>query len=160
MKTYERVKIDVTHSVWPWIAEQAGFLLTRFEVSRDSTNGVQATDRKIRKGARFVIRRRNLVEAGGPRGKLTGMWEDGLYFGIKTTTEEVIVGVDGTDKTKKLVAFGARVNKEEMEEERESARQEAEERAAEARHDLADLQKSEGKRERGWTPDDAKPRSA
>ena len=31
---------------------------------------------------------------------------------------------------------------------RESARQEAEERAAEARHDLADLQKSEGKRER------------
>ena len=29
------VKIDVTHSVWPWIAEQAGFLLTRFEVGRD-----------------------------------------------------------------------------------------------------------------------------
>ena len=29
------VKIDVTHSVWPWIAEQAGFLPTRFQVGRD-----------------------------------------------------------------------------------------------------------------------------
>ena len=26
------VKIDVRHSGWPWIAEQAGFLLTRFKV--------------------------------------------------------------------------------------------------------------------------------
>ena len=29
------VTIDVAHSVWPWIAEQAGFFLTRFEVGRD-----------------------------------------------------------------------------------------------------------------------------
>ena len=29
------VKIDATHSIWPWIAEHAGFLLTRFEVGRD-----------------------------------------------------------------------------------------------------------------------------
>ena len=29
------VKMDVTHSVWLWIAEQAGFLLTRFELGRD-----------------------------------------------------------------------------------------------------------------------------
>ena len=28
------VKIDVTHSVWPWIAEHGGFLLTRFDVGR------------------------------------------------------------------------------------------------------------------------------
>ena len=26
------VKIDATHSIWPWIAEHAGFLLMRFEV--------------------------------------------------------------------------------------------------------------------------------
>ena len=50
--------------------------------SQSRRQNVQATDRKIRKSARFVFRRRNLVEAGGPRGKLTGMWEDGLYFGI------------------------------------------------------------------------------
>ena len=30
-----RVKIDATHSIWPWIAEHAEFLLTRFEVGRD-----------------------------------------------------------------------------------------------------------------------------
>ena len=29
------VKIDATHSIWPWIAEHEGFLLTRFEVGRD-----------------------------------------------------------------------------------------------------------------------------
>ena len=29
------LKIDATHSILPWIAEHAGFLLTRFEVGRD-----------------------------------------------------------------------------------------------------------------------------
>ena len=29
------VKVDVTHCVWPWIAAQARFLFTRFEVGRD-----------------------------------------------------------------------------------------------------------------------------
>ena len=33
-ETWE-VKIDATHSVWPWIAEEAGFLLTCFDVGRD-----------------------------------------------------------------------------------------------------------------------------
>ena len=30
------VKMGVTHPMWPWIAEQAGFFSTRFEVGRDS----------------------------------------------------------------------------------------------------------------------------
>ena len=30
--------------------------------------------------------------AGGPLGKLTCMWEDGIYLGVKATTAEVIVG--------------------------------------------------------------------
>ena len=30
-----RVKIHVTHPIWPWITVHAGFLLTRFEVGRD-----------------------------------------------------------------------------------------------------------------------------
>ena len=33
------VQIHVKHSVWPWIAEQAGFL-TKFEAGRDVKNGV------------------------------------------------------------------------------------------------------------------------
>ena len=33
-ETWE-VKIDVTHSLWPWIVEEAGIPLTRFEVGRD-----------------------------------------------------------------------------------------------------------------------------
>ena len=29
---------------------------------------------------------------GGPLGKLTGMWKDGIYLGVKATMAEVIVG--------------------------------------------------------------------
>ena len=36
-----RVKIDATHSIWPWIAEHAGFSLTRFEVGRDGTTAYE-----------------------------------------------------------------------------------------------------------------------
>ena len=67
MKQTWEVKIVVTHFVWPWIAERAGVLFTGFEVGRDGTNGVRATEREISEGTRFVIRilwkRRR---AGGP----------------------------------------------------------------------------------------------
>ena len=57
------VKIDVTHSVWPWIAEQARFL---WHSQKESCGG-------------------------GSLGKMTCMWEDGVYLGIKATHGDVIV---------------------------------------------------------------------
>ena len=89
------LKIDATHSIWPWIAEHAGFLLTRFEFGRD---GKTAYDRLKGKSAKVQgmalaegilwIRKR----AGGLLGKFTCMWEDGIYLGVKATTAEIIVG--------------------------------------------------------------------
>ena len=35
------VKVDVTHSVWPWNYVQAGFLLTRFEVGREGNTAYE-----------------------------------------------------------------------------------------------------------------------
>ena len=89
------VKIDATHSIWPWIAEHAGFLLMRFEVGRDGKTAYERLKGKSAKvqGMAFaegILWKRK--RAGGPLGKLTCMWEDGIYLGVKATTAEVIVG--------------------------------------------------------------------
>ena len=76
------------------IAEHAGFLLKRFEVGRD---GKTAYERLRGKSAKvqgmafaegFLWKRKR---AGGPLGKLTCMWEDGIYLGVKARTAEIIV---------------------------------------------------------------------
>ena len=89
------MKIDLTHSVWPWIAERAGFLLTRFEVGRDGKTACERLKGKSAKCSRLGARGRNLVEEKTSRrlsGKLTCMWEDGVCLGSKATIGEVIVG--------------------------------------------------------------------
>ena len=47
------VKKDV-HFVWPWIAKQAGFLLTRFEVGRDGKTACERRTGKTAKVQRIV----------------------------------------------------------------------------------------------------------
>ena len=79
------VKIDVTHSIWPWIAEHAGFLSTRFEVGRDGKTAYERLKGKSAEvqGMAFaegILWKRK--RAGGPLGKLTCMWEDGIYPGV------------------------------------------------------------------------------
>ena len=49
------VKIDATHSIWPWIAEHAGFLLTRFEVGRDGKTAYERLKGKSAKSTRHGI---------------------------------------------------------------------------------------------------------
>ena len=88
------VKIDATHSIWPRIAERAGFLLTRFEVGRDGKTayerlkGISAKVQGLAFAEGILWKRKR---AGGPLGKLTCMWEDGIYLGVKATTAEIIV---------------------------------------------------------------------
>ena len=76
------------------IAQHAVFLLKRFEVGRD---GKTAYERLRGKSAKvqgmafaegFLWKRKR---AGGPLGKLTCMWEDGIYLGVKAGTAEIIV---------------------------------------------------------------------
>ena len=69
----------------PWTAEHAGFSLTRIEVGRDE-NSVREIKRNIGKSAMDDVR----GGAGGPLGKFTCMWEDGVYLGVKATTGEII----------------------------------------------------------------------
>ena len=88
------VKMDATHSIWPCIAEHAGFLLTRFEVGRygksayERLKGKSATVQGMAFAEGILWKRKR---AGGPLGKLTCTWEDGICLGVKATTAEVIV---------------------------------------------------------------------
>ena len=83
------VKIDVTHSVWPWIGERAGFLLTRFDVGLEGKTACERLEGKSAKvqGMSFaegtLWKRRR---AAGLLRNLMCMWEDGVYLVIKATT--------------------------------------------------------------------------
>ena len=89
------VRVNVTHSVWPWIAEQAGFLPTRSEIARDGRIAYERPQGKsanvhglsLAEGTLYKRRR-----AAGPLGWMTCMWRDGVFIGIKAITGEVIVG--------------------------------------------------------------------
>ena len=67
---------------------------TRFEVGRDGKTAYERLKGKSAKVqdmafAEGILWKRK--RAGGPLGKLTCMWEDGIYLGIKATTAEIIV---------------------------------------------------------------------
>ena len=89
------VKLEVDHAVWPWLVEYAGWLLTRAEVGADGKTAYERSRGKEAKlpGVEFgegVLWKRR--REGGPLGKLTCMWEDGVFLGVKGSTGEMIVG--------------------------------------------------------------------
>ena len=68
-------KLEAVHSIWPWIAERAGFFSARFEVGR-----VGKTELANVQGMMFVEGILwNRKRAGAPLGKLTCMWDYGVY---------------------------------------------------------------------------------
>jgi hypothetical protein len=75
------VKLEVVHPVWSWMAEYAAFLLTRCEVGKDGKTAYERLKGKKAKvqgmefGEGVMWKRRR---EGGPLGKLTCMWEDGV----------------------------------------------------------------------------------
>lgn len=79
----------------PWLIEYASFLLNRFEVGHDGKTswerckGKRAKTLGIEFGEAVLWRRKPL---GGALAKLTSMWEDGVYLGVKGKSGEIIVG--------------------------------------------------------------------
>ena len=100
------VKISSTHPVLTWMVGHAAVLLNRFEVARDGKTAYERMKKKTAKvlGLEFgekVLWRRKPV--GGALGKMSCMWEDGIYLGIKATTGELIVGTEkGVWKTRSI----------------------------------------------------------
>jgi hypothetical protein len=89
------VQLQMGHAVWPWLIEYAAFLLNRGEVGHDGRTAYERIKGKHGKlpGATFaekILWKRRPI--GGGLGKLTCLWEDGIFLGIKATTGEFIVG--------------------------------------------------------------------
>ena len=89
------VEVGVDHAIWSWMAEYAGWILTRCQVGRDGRTAYERMKGKPAKiqglefgeGVHWKRRRE-----GGPLGKLTCMWGDGIFLGVKGGTGEIIVG--------------------------------------------------------------------
>ena len=85
----------ITDAIWPWLVEYASYLLNRREVSHDGKTAYERLKGKTAKviGVEFgetVMWKRRPI--GGPLGKLSIMWEEGVFLGIKGTTSEIIIG--------------------------------------------------------------------
>ena len=89
------VQIGVDHPVWSWMMEYAGWILTRCQVGKDGRTAYERLKGKRAKiqGLEFgegVLWKRK--REGGPLGKLTCMWGDGVFLGVKGSIGEMIVG--------------------------------------------------------------------
>jgi len=95
LETRWGVKIKAANAVIPWIMEYAAYLLSRFEVGHDGKTAFERCKGKKAKvlGLEFgeaILWRRKPV--GGALGKLSVMWADGVFLGMKGRTGECIVG--------------------------------------------------------------------
>jgi hypothetical protein len=101
-----KLKIPSKHAVVTWIVEYAAFLLNRFEVGRDGKTSYERCKGKKSKllGIEFgeaVLWRRKPI--AGALGKLTCLWEDGVYLGIKGGSGEIIIGnLEGVWKSRTI----------------------------------------------------------
>ncbi len=88
-------KLEIGDAIWPWLVEWVGWMMSRAEVGKDGKTGYERSKgRKARlPGMEFgegVLWKRR--REGGPLGKLSCMWDDGIYLGVKGTTGEMIIG--------------------------------------------------------------------
>ena len=83
------------HAVLPWLVEYAGWLINRAEVGHDGKTPYERSKGKVAKlhGIEFgeaVLWKRRPI--GGHLGKLSCLWGDGIFLGIKGSTGELMVG--------------------------------------------------------------------
>ena len=79
-------KIPVGHRVLAWLVEYAAILVNRFEVGHDGRTPYERSKNKTAKvlGLEFMEKvwwRRRPI--GGAPGKLSSMWDEGVYLGVK-----------------------------------------------------------------------------
>jgi hypothetical protein len=104
----ERWGLNITtfHPIIPWLVEYAAFLLNRFEVGRDGKTAYERSKGKTAKSlgleiGEAVLWRRKPV--GGAMAKLTCLWSDGVFLGIRGVSGEIIIGdKSGVWKTRSI----------------------------------------------------------
>ncbi len=107
--TEEKLGVSLVpgHAIWAWLVEHAAFLLNRGEVGHDGKTAYERC--KGTRGrmpglvfAEKVLWKRRPV--GGALGKLSCLWEDGIFLGIKATSGEYIVGTARGIKRTRTIA--------------------------------------------------------
>jgi hypothetical protein len=89
-----KVHVPARHSVVPWMVEYSALLLNRFEVGRDGKTayerckGKQAKTAGLEFGEAVLWKRKRV---GGALGKMTCMWEDGVFVGVRGKSGEIAV---------------------------------------------------------------------
>ena len=89
------LELPIDHPVICYIVEYVAILLNRFEVSADGktsyerNKGKKAQTFGIEFGEAILWRRK---KTGTALGKLTTLWEDGIYLGVMGKSNEFIVG--------------------------------------------------------------------
>jgi hypothetical protein len=87
--------IEVSHPVVAYAVEYGTILLNRFEVGKDGRTsyerckGKKATALGMEFGEAIYWRRKKI---GGALGKMTSLWDEGVYLGIMGKSNEIIVG--------------------------------------------------------------------
>ena len=87
-------KLEPKHPVLPWLVEWAAMVLNRFEVGKDGwtpyerSKGKKARTLGLEFGEAVLWKRKPV---GNHLGKLSCLWEDGVYLGVKGGTGEIIV---------------------------------------------------------------------
>ena len=95
LETRWGLKLTRECRIWPWMVEMAGLQLNRGEVGHDGKTAYERSKGKTSRihGTEFgeggLWRRRPI---GGALGKLSSLWDDGIFLGIKATTGEFMIG--------------------------------------------------------------------
>ena len=90
-----QLEIPIGHPIVCYIVEYAAVLLNRFEVGADGktnyerSKGKQASTLGIEFGEAVMWRRKRI---GAALGKLTSLWEDGIYLGVMGKSGELMAG--------------------------------------------------------------------
>ena len=87
--------LPARHCVIPWLVEYAAYLLNSFDVGQDGKTayerlkGKQARALGVEFGETILWRPR---PTGGALGKLSSLWDDGVFLGVRGASGEIIIG--------------------------------------------------------------------
>ena len=100
------LKFTPRHPAMTWITEYASHLLNRFEVGHDGKTAYERCKGKKAKtlGIEFgeaILWKRQAI--GGALAKMSCLWEDGVYLGVRGASGEIVVGdKNGVWKTRSV----------------------------------------------------------
>jgi len=104
LETKWSAKIPDGHAIFSWMSEYCAFLLNRYEVSADGKTsyermkGKKSKQQGLEIGEGLMFKKKRINQP-----KISSVWEDGIYLGIKGMSGEIIVGTkDGVWKTRTI----------------------------------------------------------